>query len=167
MALAGDGFGVVANVLVAATTGGGMGRPGRHEITTPLIRRRTHQSHQSHQSHEHRQFTEVRAPRWHPRAASGQGWEARRISPSCPQGAECADPRREGHDSGVSDPRVGRIEEAGLLDAAPAAASGRTCSGCGHGKTAHEHYRRGTDCSLCDCPRYRRQIFPTFRLRKR
>jgi hypothetical protein len=27
---------------------------------------------------------------------------------------------------------------------------------CGHGKTAHEHYRRGADCSLCSCTRYRR-----------
>jgi hypothetical protein len=29
---------------------------------------------------------------------------------------------------------------------------------CGHGKEAHEHYRRGTDCSLCpagECTRFR------------
>jgi hypothetical protein len=26
---------------------------------------------------------------------------------------------------------------------------------CGHVSEAHEHYRRGTDCSLCDCSRYR------------
>lgn len=26
---------------------------------------------------------------------------------------------------------------------------------CGHEKAAHEHYRDGTDCSLCDCPFYR------------
>jgi hypothetical protein len=25
---------------------------------------------------------------------------------------------------------------------------------CRHVKQAHEHYRRGTDCALCDCPRY-------------
>ncbi|WP_144712462.1 hypothetical protein [Curtobacterium pusillum] len=28
---------------------------------------------------------------------------------------------------------------------------------CGHGRDAHEHYRRGKDCALCDCPRYRRR----------
>ena len=27
---------------------------------------------------------------------------------------------------------------------------------CGHAQDAHEHYRRGTDCALCDCPKYRR-----------
>lgn len=26
---------------------------------------------------------------------------------------------------------------------------------CGHLSEAHEHYRRGTDCALCDCARYR------------
>jgi hypothetical protein len=26
---------------------------------------------------------------------------------------------------------------------------------CGHGFDAHEHYRRGTDCALCGCPRFR------------
>ena len=29
---------------------------------------------------------------------------------------------------------------------------------CGHGKTAHKHYRKGTDCALCDCPGYRRGL---------
>ena len=28
---------------------------------------------------------------------------------------------------------------------------------CGHVKDAHEHYRPGSDCGLCDCPRYRRR----------
>jgi hypothetical protein len=32
---------------------------------------------------------------------------------------------------------------------------------CGHGKSAHSHYRRGTDCSLCDCPRFRRARRPS------
>lgn len=27
---------------------------------------------------------------------------------------------------------------------------------CGHEQDAHEHYRPGTDCALCDCPRFRR-----------
>jgi len=26
---------------------------------------------------------------------------------------------------------------------------------CGHDKKAHEHYRPGSDCALCNCPRYR------------
>lgn len=29
---------------------------------------------------------------------------------------------------------------------------------CGHARSAHEHYRRGTDCALCGrdlCPNYR------------
>ena len=29
-----------------------------------------------------------------------------------------------------------------------------TCR-CGHGPTAHDHYRRGTDCGLCECLRFR------------
>ncbi len=28
---------------------------------------------------------------------------------------------------------------------------------CGHVRDAHEHYRPGTDCALCDCPRFRRR----------
>lgn len=28
---------------------------------------------------------------------------------------------------------------------------------CGHVQDAHEHYRPGSDCALCDCPRYRRK----------
>jgi len=26
---------------------------------------------------------------------------------------------------------------------------------CGHAANAHEHYRRGTDCALCTCPKFR------------
>jgi hypothetical protein len=26
---------------------------------------------------------------------------------------------------------------------------------CGHASGAHEHYRRGSDCALCSCPKYR------------
>ena len=25
---------------------------------------------------------------------------------------------------------------------------------CGHARSAHRHYRKGTDCALCDCPRW-------------
>ncbi len=31
----------------------------------------------------------------------------------------------------------------------------RPCSVCGHPRQAHAHYRRGSDCALCDCPRFR------------
>lgn len=31
----------------------------------------------------------------------------------------------------------------------------RTCR-CGHVSDVHAHYRRGTDCALCDCRRLRR-----------
>jgi len=30
----------------------------------------------------------------------------------------------------------------------------RDCT-CGHAARAHEHYRRGTDCALCACPKFR------------
>lgn len=26
---------------------------------------------------------------------------------------------------------------------------------CGHATEAHEHYRRGSDCALCECARYK------------
>ena len=29
---------------------------------------------------------------------------------------------------------------------------------CGHGRTAHEHYRRGSDCAFCSCAKYRRPL---------
>ena len=28
-----------------------------------------------------------------------------------------------------------------------------TCR-CGHPRTAHQHYRAGSDCALCDCPKF-------------
>jgi hypothetical protein len=33
-------------------------------------------------------------------------------------------------------------------------ASGQLCR-CGHGRAAHSHYRGGSDCALCTCPRFR------------
>jgi hypothetical protein len=27
---------------------------------------------------------------------------------------------------------------------------------CGHDRATHEHYRRGSDCALCECDRFRR-----------
>ena len=33
----------------------------------------------------------------------------------------------------------------------------KTCR-CGHAANAHRHYRPGSDCGLCDCPRWRRRL---------
>jgi hypothetical protein len=38
---------------------------------------------------------------------------------------------------------------------APPTPMGPLCT-CGHGRTAHEHHRRGMDCALCECGSYRR-----------
>lgn len=38
------------------------------------------------------------------------------------------------------------------------------CHACSHAKSAHEHYRAGTDCSECDCARFRKTFLPSFRL---
>ena len=43
---------------------------------------------------------------------------------------------------------------------------GRLCV-CGHAKQAHEHYRRGSDCALCHCGRYRRPLLIGRRRRDR
>ena len=37
---------------------------------------------------------------------------------------------------------------------APRFAHDVPCAECSHARTAHDHYRRGTDCGLCDCARY-------------
>lgn len=37
---------------------------------------------------------------------------------------------------------------------------------CEHMRSSHEHYRRGTECALCDCPRFRRQTALRQLLRK-
>jgi len=34
--------------------------------------------------------------------------------------------------------------------------SGAACR-CGHGRDAHAHYRKGSDCALCGCRRWRRK----------
>ncbi|MGK5110462.1 MULTISPECIES: hypothetical protein [unclassified Geodermatophilus] len=56
-----------------------------------------------------------------------------------------------------------RVNRTAALRVAAAAVSieGRSCT-CGHGKQAHEHYRRGTDCALCACGRYRRPLLRLF-----
>lgn len=42
-----------------------------------------------------------------------------------------------------------------------AAAMAKPCS-CGHGKQAHEHYRRGSDCAMCSCAKYSRPFLSRF-----
>ena len=37
----------------------------------------------------------------------------------------------------------------------PSRGSGPKECRCGHSERAHEHYRRGTDCALCKCPKFR------------
>lgn len=55
------------------------------------------------------------------------------------------------HDQVTLDQREERLfaEIAGQFGAAVCA--------CGHSKEAHEHYRTGSDCSGCECRRYRRR----------
>jgi hypothetical protein len=58
-------------------------------------------------------------------------------------------------------------DEAALVEADPSGSGGAppdhvtvdtsiACR-CGHFEGAHEHYRRGTDCALCSCDRYRKE----------
>jgi hypothetical protein len=44
--------------------------------------------------------------------------------------------------------------------------AGKTCS-CGHERRAHQHYRRGTDCALCDCDRFHRPFLSLLKPRGR
>ena len=37
----------------------------------------------------------------------------------------------------------------------PIRGSGPKGCRCGHAANAHEHYRRGTDCAMCTCPKFR------------
>ena len=43
---------------------------------------------------------------------------------------------------------------------------GKPCA-CGHGKRAHQHYRKGTDCAFCECGRFHRSILARLGLRSR
>ncbi|QCR43823.1 hypothetical protein C1N91_10060 [Curtobacterium sp. SGAir0471] len=44
-----------------------------------------------------------------------------------------------------------------LLPVVASSATDTATCACGHGQEAHEHYRPGSDCALCDCPRFRRR----------
>lgn len=35
----------------------------------------------------------------------------------------------------------------------------RTRCRCGHSRQTHEHYRQGSDCAVCGCPRWRRHRY--------
>jgi hypothetical protein len=37
---------------------------------------------------------------------------------------------------------------------------------CGHLKPVHMHYRKGTECSCCECPRYQWSVRATIRARR-
>jgi len=50
------------------------------------------------------------------------------------------------------------VQIARLLHLSSRGAAPKGCT-CGHGEQAHEHYRRGTDCALCSCPRFRAGTF--------
>jgi hypothetical protein len=41
-----------------------------------------------------------------------------------------------------------------MSDAGTPSNQATSCT-CGHVRDAHEHYRRGTDCALCECPKFR------------
>jgi hypothetical protein len=52
--------------------------------------------------------------------------------------------------------RMGHRDEVAFLRYGSRHEGIRLCA-CGHPYLAHQHYRRGTECSLCpDCPRWRR-----------
>ena len=38
---------------------------------------------------------------------------------------------------------------------------------CGHGRQAHEHYRRGNDCAMCTCAKFSRPFLARLGLRGR
>jgi len=39
-------------------------------------------------------------------------------------------------------------------------AARRVLCRCGHDRAAHQHYRSGTDCALCDCRRWSPRRWP-------
>ncbi|SFF51324.1 hypothetical protein [Blastococcus tunisiensis] len=41
----------------------------------------------------------------------------------------------------------------------------KVCS-CGHGQRAHTHYRRGKDCAVCSCGRFRQPLLSRLGLRR-
>jgi hypothetical protein len=57
---------------------------------------------------------------------------------------------------GGARPRAGSGTKAGIA----MRPSGRSAlCVCGHRRCAHRHYRRGSDCGLCECVRWRRETW--------
>ena len=54
--------------------------------------------------------------------------------------------------AGTKDPRGCTAMAA--HDEPDSSAAGQLCR-CGHTREAHSHYRKGSDCALCACPRFR------------
>ena len=52
---------------------------------------------------------------------------------------------------------VPRTDVALPLTRPQTAAEEATACRCGHVQGTHEHYRRGSDCAVCDCVKYVRQ----------
>lgn len=52
---------------------------------------------------------------------------------------------------------VGRPQPPLRAVGSPGPVAGPGCT-CGHGKQAHDHYRRGTDCALCQCAKFSRPL---------
>jgi hypothetical protein len=51
-----------------------------------------------------------------------------------------------------------------VTSAPPKVVAGPQCT-CGHGRQAHEHYRRGHDCAMCSCAKFSRPLLVRLGLR--
>ncbi|MCW0216485.1 MAG: hypothetical protein OJJ54_24310 [Pseudonocardia sp.] len=49
---------------------------------------------------------------------------------------------------------VPHLPEGAIPTQRTATSDGVTACRCGHGSDAHEHFRAGSDCAVCDCARY-------------
>lgn len=65
-------------------------------------------------------------------------------------------------DEPIPSPRRPHLRE--VAGAVPGPVAGPSCN-CGHGKQAHEHYRRGSDCALCGCGKFSRPLLVRLGLR--
>jgi hypothetical protein len=68
--------------------------------------------------------------------------------------------QRESHPDGQPTPgtpaQPGAAGQPPSVTQPPPVDAGPACT-CGHPRQAHEHYRRGSDCALCGCARFRRR----------
>jgi hypothetical protein len=73
-----------------------------------------------------------------------------------PQRGPGQDPVRPGRNQPLTHATRADADHATREDAhvvRPSLWTRRLC-GCGHDRGAHRHYRQGSDCALCDCPRW-------------